>query len=71
MAAISRWGVTSQAKVLLILPEQAGTIYLSGRNVANLKLISATQLNIYDLLNADKIVATASALGKIQEVYNA
>lgn len=71
MAAIARWGVVSQAKVLLILPEQSGTIYLSGRNVANLKLISATQLNIYDLLNADKIVATASALAKIQEVYNA
>lgn len=71
MAAIARWGVEPQAKVLLILPEKAETIYLSARNVANLTLLSATQLNIYDLLNADKIVTTASALEKIQEVYSA
>lgn len=71
MAAIARWGVEPQAKVLLILPEKAEIIYLSARNVANLTLLSATQLNIYDLLNADKIVTTAAALEKIQEVYSA
>jgi large subunit ribosomal protein L4 len=71
MAAIARWGVEPKAKVLLILPERTETIYLSARNIANLKLISATQLNVYDLLNADKILTTASALEKIQEVYSA
>lgn len=70
MAAIARWGVEPEAKVLLILPERTETVYLSARNVAKLKLIAATQLNIYDLLNADKIVTTASALEKIQEVYS-
>ena len=70
MAAIARWGVEPTASVLLILPEQAEMVYLSARNVANLKLIPATQLNIYDLLNADKIVVTSSALEKIQEVYS-
>lgn len=68
-AAIARWGVEPQAKVLLILPEQVETIYLSARNIANLKLLPANQLNIYDLLNADKIVTTPAALEKIQEVY--
>lgn len=71
VAAIARWGVEPQAKVLMILPEPAEIIYLSARNVANLKLLSANQLNIYDLLNADKIVTTPSALAKIQEVYSA
>ena len=70
IAAIARWGIEPQAKVLLILPERAETVYLSARNVANLKLISATQLNIYDLLDADKIVTTTSAIEKIQEVYS-
>ena len=70
MAAIARWGVEPTASVLLILPEQAEMVYLSARNVANLKLIPATQLNIYDLLNADKIVTTTSAIEKIQEVYS-
>lgn len=69
MAAIARWGVEPAAKVLLILPQKEETIYLSVRNVAKMRLIAADQLNIFDLLNADKIVATASALEKIQEVY--
>lgn len=69
MGAIARWGVEPTAKVLLILPERTENIYLSARNVEKLSLISATQLNVYDLLNADKIVVTASAIAKIQEVY--
>ncbi len=70
MAAIARWGVEPTAKALLILPERTENIQLSARNVANLKLISAIQLNVYDLLNADKVVVTAAALEKIQEVYS-
>ena len=69
IGAIARWGVEPTAKVLLILPERTENIYLSARNVEKLSLISATQLNVYDLLNADKIVVTASAIAKIQEVY--
>lgn len=69
VAALSRWGVADNSKVLLILAEREENVYLSARNVANLKLISASNLNIYDLLAADHIVATASALDKIQEVY--
>lgn len=69
VAAIARWGIEPEAKVLLILPEPAQNVYLSARNVEKLNLIPATQLNVYDLLNADKIVVTASAIKKIQEVY--
>ncbi|MBD1835963.1 50S ribosomal protein L4 [Trichocoleus sp. FACHB-90] len=68
--AIARWGVDPQSKILLILPERQENVYLSARNIVNLKLIFANQLNIFDLLNADKIVTTPSALAKIQEVYS-
>lgn len=69
IAAIARWGVEPESKVLLILPERADTVYLSARNVSNLRLISANNLNVYDLLAADQIVTTASALATIEEVY--
>lgn len=69
VAAIARLGVQPEAKVLLILSELSETVYLSARNVANLKLLAANQLNVFDLLNADKIVTTPSAMTKIQEVY--
>ena len=69
VGAIARWGVPTEAKILLIISEAAQTVYLSSRNIPTLKLIPANQLNVYDLLWADKIVATSSALAKIQEVY--
>ncbi|MBD1840641.1 50S ribosomal protein L4 [Coleofasciculus sp. FACHB-64] len=68
--AIARWGVQPDSKVLLILAEREENVYLSARNVAKMKIIPATQLNIFDLLAADKIVTTPSALAKIQEVYS-
>lgn len=70
VAAIARWGIEPGAKILLILPERLENVYLSARNIANLRLISATNLNIFDLLNTDYIVTTPSALEKIHEVYN-
>jgi large subunit ribosomal protein L4 len=70
VGAIARWGSQPEQKTLLILTERTDNIYLSARNVENLKLIAADQLNVYDLLHADKIVVTASALEKIQEVYS-
>ncbi|BAY46167.1 50S ribosomal protein L4 [Scytonema sp. HK-05] len=69
VGAIARWGSEPENNTLLILSERTENIYLSARNVEKLKLLAADQLNVYDLLHADKIVVTASALEKIQEVY--
>jgi large subunit ribosomal protein L4 len=68
--AMERWGVKADEKVLLILPEKQENVYLSGRNIANMKITLSTHLNIYDILAADKIVTTPTGLEKIQEVYN-
>lgn len=70
MAAIARWGVAKEAKVLVLVAEPDSNLYLSARNVENLVMLPASQLNVYDVLRADKIVATASAIAKIQEVFN-
>ncbi len=69
--AVTRWGSEPSNKTLLITSERNDNVYYSARNVENLKLLPANQLNVYDLLNADKIIVTASALEKIQEVYSA
>jgi large subunit ribosomal protein L4 len=62
--------VGQESKVLLIVSEPEENVILSARNIAAVKLISATSLNVYDVLAADKIVTTAAALTKIQEVYS-
>lgn len=69
-SALQRWGVESGQKALLILPELPDNIYLSARNLERLKVITATNLNVYDLLHADAIITTAAGLAKIHEVYN-
>lgn len=69
VSAMMRWGVTPEHKVLLLVGDRDDNIYLSARNIGNLKLASASNLSVYDLLNADKVVVTATALAKIQEVY--
>ncbi len=68
-SAIARWGVKPETKVLLILAEKTEMVYLSGRNIANLKILPANNLNVFDVLAADHIVTTTEALAKIQEVY--
>ena len=67
--AFARWGINAESKILLILPEVEEMVYLSARNLSTVKLISATSLNVHDVLAADKIVTTNTALAKIHEVY--
>lgn len=70
LAALERWGIESTAKVLLILKEVPDNVNLSTRNISNVKLIKATNLNVFDILGAHKIVVTTDALEQIQEVYS-
>lgn len=67
--ALTRWGVEADAKVLMIVGQRNDNVYLSARNVSNLRMISANNLNVFDILAADQIVVTRSALATIQEVY--
>ena len=69
LAAFSRWGVVAGAKVLVILADRDENAYLSLRNVAGVKVITSGNLNMFDLLNSDQIVVTASAIDSIKEVY--
>jgi large subunit ribosomal protein L4 len=69
LSAIARWGIEPDKKVLLILPEPQLNVYLSGRNIELVNVILATSLNVYDVLAADKIIVTSTAIAKIQEIY--
>lgn len=70
ISAMERWGIEPKKKVLLILSEFSENTVLSTRNIPTVKLLRANAINVYDLLNADKIVATSEALAQIQEVYS-
>nr|WAJ57515.1 ribosomal protein L4 [Actinocyclus sp. (in: diatoms)] len=56
-------------KTLLIVDKKSEQLKLSIRNIKNIELSSASNLNTFNLLAAEQIVLTPSALSKIQEVY--
>ena len=66
---LSRLGIQKTEKVLVILDSPSDVIKKSINNIKNVKLIAADQLNVFDILNANKLVLGQSAIDKIQEVY--
>ena len=67
--ALGRLGIAADAKVLIILSDVSEVVRRSVRNLEKVKLISADQLNVFDLLNANSLVVGETALATIQEVY--
>ena len=57
-------------KTLLVIPEANSNIALSGRNISNTKVITAAQINTYDVLNADCLLLVESSIGKIDNILN-
>ena len=54
-------------KTLLVLPAANNNIYLSSRNIKKAKVITADQLSTYDVLNAGKLLLTASSVKTLEE----
>jgi len=56
-------------KTLLVLPVQDNNIYLSSRNIQKVKVITADQLNTYDVLNCGKLLLTANTVKSLEEAF--
>jgi len=54
-------------KTLLVLPAANNNIYLSSRNIKKAKVITADQLNTYDILNAGRLLLTSSSVKTLEE----
>lgn len=55
-------------KVLLVVNEFEDNTILASRNIQNLVLISAEEINVLDLVGTDVMVITEEALKKVEEV---
>lgn len=60
----------NEKKTLLVLPEANANIALAGRNVQNTKVITASQINTYDVMNADQLILVESSITKIDNLLN-
>lgn len=56
-------------KTLLVLPAADNNIYLSSRNIQRTKVIPASQLNTYDVLDAGVLVLTENSIKSLEEAF--
>ena len=57
-------------KTLLILPDVNTNVVLSSRNLRKTKVTTASQVNTYDLMNADQLLISEEALSSIQTIFD-
>ncbi|MFZ4260940.1 50S ribosomal protein L4 [Sphingobacterium sp. HJSM2_6] len=56
-------------KTLLVLPAYNNNVYLSSRNLKKAKVIVASELNTYDVLNATKLLLTTDSVKTLEEAF--
>ncbi|MEX1190008.1 MAG: 50S ribosomal protein L4 [Bacteroidia bacterium] len=55
-------------KTLFVIPEQNSAIYLSSRNIERSKVVVASDLNTYDILNASSLVILEKSMATIENL---
>jgi large subunit ribosomal protein L4 len=58
-------------KLLMVLPEPNKNVYLSSRNLPHAKTIIASELNTYDIMNANEVVLVEGSVSVINEMLGA
>ena len=53
-------------KILFVLPDNSNNIYLSSRNLQNVKVVSVNEINTYDLVNATSLVLVEGVQDQLQ-----
>ena len=61
--------VGADKKALIVLPEVNKFAVKSAANIEGVKTAQVNTINVYDVLNADKLVIVKDAVAKIEEVY--
>ena len=56
-------------KALVLLTGDNKNVILSARNIPDVKTLPAEQVNVYDVLKYENLVATKDAIEKIEEVF--
>lgn len=56
-------------KALVVLPERDENVVRAARNLADADTAYVNTLNVYDVLNAGKVILTKAALQSVEEVY--
>ena len=61
--------IGSEKKALIVLENNDEKVVASCRNIPGVETAQVNTLNVYDILNADKLIVVKGAVAKIEEVY--
>ncbi len=61
--------IGAEKKALIVLDSVDTKVVNSARNIPGVKTAQVNTLNVYDIMNADKLVIVKDAISKIEEVY--
>ena len=61
--------VGCDTKALVVTAEADANVVKSGRNIPGCEVTFANVINVYDVVNANKLVVDKAALAKIEEVF--
>ena len=60
---------TVAEKALIVLPEVNGFVVKSCANIPGVETTLYSTINVYEVLNAEKVIMTKAAIEKLEEVY--
>lgn len=67
-AKVALQNIKAENKVMIVVDELNENTILATRNLDNVILLTAEEINVYDIINADNMVVTEAAVKKIEEV---
>lgn len=70
-ATITKNLKVADKKLLMVLPEKNNFVYLSARNLQKAKVVTASDINTYSVLDAANLVLTESSVAAIEKLFNA
>ncbi|CAN8295162.1 unnamed protein product [Cochlearia groenlandica] len=69
LAAMQRWGLNPSEKAMFLMMDVEENVAKSGRNIGTLRMLTPRTLNLFDILNSDKLVLTPAAVEFLNERY--
>ena len=69
LSFLSAFSLTNK-KTLLILPNHDDNVFLSGRNIPKVNITTVDSVNTYDLLNAEVLLISETAVSKLENLLN-
>ncbi len=70
LANIEKLNISGREKVLVIMAKKSRKAYLAARNLSNIEIISADQLNLLSIIKTKYILIETDAVKIITEIYN-